>query len=134
MPKGCGRGRMASRCHPHLGLENNKQNFVLYPHMHVELHLWKALKIVLHEFCVLCCVRHLAKRHRERHICPICSRSYHKMCLLRIHMYNQHKVEDPSLKVSVVAIHFRQVRCGVMGESIVSFLGGGLSGEEYGKM
>ena len=49
-------------------------------------------------------------------------------------MYNQHKVEDPSLKVSVVAIHFRQVRCGVMGESIVSFLGGRLSGEEYGKM
>jgi len=45
-------------------------------------------------------VRHLVRRHQERHCCSMCGRAYHKPYLLRLHMYNRHKVKDPSLKVS----------------------------------
>jgi len=44
-------------------------------------------------------VRHLVRRHHERHCCMSCGRAYHKPYLLRLHMYNRHKVKDPSLKV-----------------------------------
>jgi len=49
-------------------------------------------------------VRHLMRRHRAIHSCDICGKAYHKPFLLRVHMYNRHRVEDPSLKVSILQL------------------------------
>lgn len=43
--------------------------------------------------------RHLVRRHKDRYLCPHCSKPYHKKCLLKVHLYNQHKIEDPTLQL-----------------------------------
>lgn len=44
-------------------------------------------------------LRHLIRRHRERHMCQLCGKAYHKPFLLRVHLFNRHKLSDPQLKL-----------------------------------
>lgn len=43
--------------------------------------------------------RHMIKRHRIRYRCEVCGQGFHKSFVLKVHLYNRHKVLDPSLTV-----------------------------------
>jgi len=54
--------------------------------------------------------RHMVKRHKERHKCEVCGRGFHKRFIMKVHMYNQHKISDPSLKVCMNSVTGKQVK------------------------